>query len=313
MSNNVTRFLYKLLLLGIVLYGLDFLIGRALNHFFFTQKYGLDYRVTYSLNETKADLLIFGSSKAKHHYDPKVFEDSTHLSYYNTGREGTNILYQYAILKCILKRYQPKIIILDITRKTFSAANAGERISLLLPYYRSHPEIRDLLDSKSPFEKIKRISHIYPFNGMIYNILARNTTFLKKKGYDENDRGYVPVKKGNPDYLQSLLKDSLYTQIPYYTIDSPSVATFEKFAKDCEDANVRLYVITSPYIGTKYLADPSSQIAKSICEKHKATFIDDSFLPGISDNLDYFRDGDHLDDEGAAAFSKQIAGVIKRR
>ena len=40
---------------------------------------------------TKADLLVFGSSRANHHYVPEVFEDSLKLTFYNTGKDGSGI------------------------------------------------------------------------------------------------------------------------------------------------------------------------------------------------------------------------------
>jgi hypothetical protein len=44
--------------------------------------------VTYSVEGTKADLLIFGSSRANRHYLPDNFEKRMNLSCFNIGQEG---------------------------------------------------------------------------------------------------------------------------------------------------------------------------------------------------------------------------------
>ncbi len=83
------------------------------------------------------------------------------MSCYNTGRDGKIIFYNYAVLKSILKRYTPKIAILDFNREEFS--NDGEsydRLSSLFPYYYNHPEIRPILKLKNPLKKLKLFKNI---------------------------------------------------------------------------------------------------------------------------------------------------------
>jgi len=35
-----------------------------------------NYRTTYVMDSTKADILVFASSRASHHYVPEIFEDT---------------------------------------------------------------------------------------------------------------------------------------------------------------------------------------------------------------------------------------------
>ena len=129
--------------------GVDFIIGNLLRKLYFSQISGLLHRTTYSIDKTEADILIFGSSRANHHYDSKLFEESTGQYTYNTGRDGNFIFYQTALLKSILKRYKPKQIILDFEGTFAFNQNDYDRIAALLPYYKSHKEIRDIVLLKS--------------------------------------------------------------------------------------------------------------------------------------------------------------------
>jgi len=86
----------------------DFLIGKTLRYIYFNETSGLDYRTTFAIDSTKADIIVFGASRANHHYVPTIFQDSLKMTFYDVGRDGQSIFYHLAILKAILKRYTPK-------------------------------------------------------------------------------------------------------------------------------------------------------------------------------------------------------------
>src|SRR5579885_1123861 len=73
-------FLIRLFSFVVMLFLLDFVIGSALRYFYFKQDSGLLYRTTYSMDSTRAEILIFGSSTANHHYVPGLFTNNLHLS-----------------------------------------------------------------------------------------------------------------------------------------------------------------------------------------------------------------------------------------
>ncbi len=178
------RFLMKLLIITSLIMIFDLGIGSVLRTFYFRQESGTCYRTTYSVDSTLADILVIGSSRANHGYVPEIFENRLASTFYNTGKDGNYILYNYAIFKAITKRYNPKMIIFDIRPEDF-AYNAYEydRLSLLLPYYQAHPEIAEIVSLKGPFEKIKLRSAIYPYNSMIFRIVMGNLEYNKKESW----------------------------------------------------------------------------------------------------------------------------------
>ena len=114
-KNAYLYFTAKMILLLFIIFLLDFSIGQILRYFYFKSECGRQYRATYAIEKTTADVLIFGSSRAYHHYIPPLIENKLKQSCYNTGSPGQYLLYNYATLKAVLKRYTPKIIILDVT------------------------------------------------------------------------------------------------------------------------------------------------------------------------------------------------------
>ncbi|HEY1870110.1 MAG TPA: hypothetical protein VGG71_03575, partial [Chitinophagaceae bacterium] len=119
-SSVYLLFFTRFLVLLVTVFLLDLIIGSVLKKFYFQQESGLDYRSTYSIEKTTADVLIFGSSTANHDYIPEIFGKVLGIPSYNVGRDGTSVFYDYSILKMILKRYSPKIIILDFDKQEFS-------------------------------------------------------------------------------------------------------------------------------------------------------------------------------------------------
>ena len=66
-----------------VLFLCDRGIGYLMKYLYFNQQSGDGYLITYAIDSTQADVLILGSSRAKHSYDPEIFEDSAALSCFN--------------------------------------------------------------------------------------------------------------------------------------------------------------------------------------------------------------------------------------
>jgi hypothetical protein len=281
---------------------LDFTIGRILHHFYFTQSAGFDFRTTTSIEKTEADILIFGSSRANHHYVPEVFEDSLKMTFYNTGRDGISIFYQLAVLKSVLQRYKPKIIIFDYIGSFGKDKIQYERLSCLLPYYRTHPEIRKIIELRSPYEKIKLISETYPFNSHIVRIVIGNLGINKKRRQD--DKGYIPIFN---EWQTEV--DSAQT-IPLYVVDSQKVIAFQEFIKQVKESGVKVFVVYSPLF-LKFKMSQEIEICKNICSNEKIPFWDFSRDTSFHNHKYLFYDINHLNHKGAKIFSSIIATKIK--
>ncbi len=300
-NNQFLLFFTKLIFLVVVVFVFDFAIGNTLKYFYFKQESGLQYRTTYALEKTKADMLVLGSSRANHHYYPKVFEKGLDMSFYNAGRDGSYIFYQYAMLKGILKRYTPKIVILDFMKKEFAREPGSyDRLSSLLPYYDNHPEIRPIIRLKSKFEEFKLLSQIYPYNSSMLTIAIGNTVYNKKREQDID--GYIPLKNEWSASLKSV-------KVINYEFDSLKVKTYQSFINDCRNAGVKLYIVCSPSFEKDESPDKSVKMAKEIALKNNVAFIDFSNNP-IFFNNQLFTDIDHLNNTGAIKFSEILVGEI---
>ena len=281
----------------------DLIIGGIFNKFYRSQTSGWEYRTKYSIEDTKADILIFGASRAQQQYNPTYFEERMQQTCYNVGRDGEPIFYYYAVLKGILSRHLPKMIILDIENSVFKESEASyDRISILLPFYKSHPEMRSIIDLRGPYEKYKLQSSIYPYNSMLLKIVNGN---IKSGTKDKEDiNGYVPL-------LRSLNEPARTVDLSKpYNVDSNKLNCYKAFIYDCKKANIKLYIINSPYYFNSIGRDSSMEIAKDIAYKSAIDFIDFSKDEFFLKSPHLFDDTVHVNMAGSTIFSNKVIDSI---
>jgi len=304
-TNDVLKFFLKLLLLLVMIKAIDMAIGSVLRHFYFRQSSGLEYRTTYSMEKTTADLIVLGSSRANHHYPPDVFEKKLDLSFYNAGRDGEHIFYHYAVLKSMLKRYTPKVVLLDFNNaELIQGKEKYDRISSLLPYYKTHEEIRTLIELKSPYEKLKLFSSIYPFNSDLFTIAIGNTEANKNR--DPDFKGYVPLSRKWKEAIQQ------NNGAGNTAIDTVQVNIYKAFINDCLSRKIKLYVICSPYFIQFTNVDSSLIIAKNIAAQNHVSFLDYSGDTSFTKHPELFDDPSHLNADGAKIFANKLADEINK-
>lgn len=303
-KKNYKKYLLSTVLFILMLVAVDFVAGKILKHFYQRQKSGWDYSTMYSVERTTADVLIFGASRAQQQYNPLFIEDTLHLSCYNVGRDGMSMPYHYAVLQSVLKRYTPKIIVLDCEYGMLKEAAASyERLSSLLPFYKDHPEMRATIELRSPFEKYKLLSGIYPYNSQIFRIISGNIP--KKK--EEDIKGYLMLERS----LNHPIKT--YDLTNQYPLDTMKIKMLEGFIDDCRRKNVQLFFVCGPYYMKTVGNDYSQTVVKEIAAKKKVDFIDYANLQNFQTNPALFDDTVHVNYEGSKIFSAMVAAELKKR
>ena len=291
-SHNIMKIIVFLL----IIISFDIIIGKTLEYFYFQQDSGFLYRTTYALEETNADLLVFGSSKANHHYEPEIFKKRLNTSFYNAGRDGNTIFYHNALLKGILTRYSPKVVILDLTNCEFSVdRTVYDRLSSLLPYYKKHHEMRSTIELRSPYEKFKLLSEIYPYNSSLFSILIGNLDYNKTRVEDKE--GFVPLYGGWGEQIANTNNSAKYD------LDTNLIAAYESFIRICKNADIKLEIVSSPSFVNLQYEDYSIKVAKEIAKKYKINFFDYSNNQFFINSPSVFMDPGHLNVDGAKIFS----------
>lgn len=291
-------FIVKLVLFICLLIGADALIGKGLKQMYFQQQGEDFYYTTKTLDLQDSTLLILGSSRARNHYNPRIFRDSLGMSCYNAGRSGCFLVYQSAQLDLILDRYAPKVIVLEVTPYDMNPGEGDyDRLSGLLPY-QHHASWKKVMEKKSVFEPIKCLSSIYPYNSLLLK-MTKNTT---DRG-EFRDDGFQPLSGvwtgeygdtngGASDGVSEIKRDEMV-----------------HIVERCKEKNVQLIMVTSPFYG-HFTFSKTLAVTDSICKANNIPYI--SFL-----NREEFKDatlfstGDHLNEKGANLFSSEMASLLK--
>lgn len=296
-------FVLKLLAFFIVVYSIDLLIGYSLKKYYFRQEAGYDFQTTYSLEKTNAEMLIFGSSRAVNVFDPEKLGKSLGVTCYNVGRYGEPVFYHYAILKGVLKRYKPTMVLLSFDAGNFSKNQESyDRLSVLLPYYSNHPEIRSIVALKGPFEKLKLLSNIYPYNSLLLSTISGNMEGSKIKYYHSN--GFVPLEKTFKGPLQT------FDYTKEAELDTAKINIFKSFLQDCINSNIQLFIFCPPYMINPIGTDHSIIAGKRIAEEYHIKFFDYSRDTFFTNKSHLFADFRHLNNSGVELFSYSVGERI---
>lgn len=300
------KIILKLAVFFVLLVVLDLVAGAVIRKIYSKQNHGGGYRITYVLEKATPDIIILGSSKANHHYIATVMQDSLKATCYNAGRDGNFISYANAETNSILKRYHPKVIILDILDDEFEKRSykIEDRVSSLLPYYKTHPEIREIVDLKSPLEKYKLLSGMYTFNSLLVPTIT-GALDLNNRKEEEKTLGYIPLN-GSWDGEMSII-DSRNERL-----DSNKVKALKNIITACNEKKVKLVIVVSPTY-KKFTQDynPTVALAAKMADSSKVYFWNYLQDTTYLNHKNLFIDIRHLNHDGATVFTADVIRKIK--
>ena len=305
MNKGYFKFAYKLLILLAIMFTVDRIGGSIMAYFYEKEPQGDAAAFSHAIENPNEDILIYGSSRALHTYDPRVFQKQLNFSCFNCGRNASTIIYHAAILPSALSRKGPlpKAIVLDITPKELSWRNGedGNAIlaSMILPYVNKNKQFEKMAKDLFPKELIKaKVSKLYPYNSMILNII-RNYSAKS----NDNIEGYVPLFGTKASHQPISL--NFNAEVDNYAKDK-----LEFFIKEVTSRHIPLYVIISPAFVNPF-PDTKSEIATKELLAHYHVPLWDYSIDTTFQKRKYFYDNVHLNENGATVFSNFIAKRIK--
>ena len=305
MTNQYIKFAYKLLILLVIMFAIDRVGGALMAYYFEKEPLGDAAAFSHAIENPKEDILIYGSSRALHTYDPRVFRQSTGMSCFNCGRNASTIIYHSAIISSALNQpdHKPKAIILDLTPKELSwrSGEDGNDIlaGMILPYVAKNKQFEAMAEDLFPKELIKaKVSKLYPYNSMILSII-RN---YSKKGND-NIQGFQPLKGSKVDATPPSI--AMNAEIDRYAKDK-----LEYFVKSVTDQHIPLFVIVSPIYLQPYPETESLKESKKILAKYNVPLWDYQFDSAYVKKA-LFYDNVHMNTKGSEMFSQMIAKRVE--
>lgn len=256
----------------------------------------------FALNDIH-DVLIFGSSRAKHHYDTPFLSDTLALNVYNAGADGSGIILATGLCELAISRYKPKLIIYDVTFSFDIIENPQDNnnvryIKWLKPYYKS-PAISSIIKDVKKEEWYKVHSGLIRYNSSLIT-MAQDYFISKELG----NNGFEPMK-GQLSELEVNMFSNKKEAIP--SVDSLKLKYVEKFITLAQTNKIPIVFIKSPRLGAK--DSDILQPVKDICSRYQVPFWD--YRSNVLFQKPYFFcDHSHLNAEGARVFSRAVVEEI---
>lgn len=244
----------------------------------------------------KHDILILGSSRARHHYDAPFLSNKLGLDVYNAGFDGNGVVLAYGILEIILERYHPQLIIYDVEPafdiNVYAEDNNHKRyISRLKPYFR-HKVIGDIIKDVSTEEWYKVHSGMMRYNMSILTMLAEG-----RRNSQDHNKGFSPL-------------NGIYDREPIKTDNKAEIDTFKleyinKLITLAQERLIPIVLVASPKYGQINSAD--IEPVKGICADKGVTFLDYYADEEFQCHKELFNEPMHLNADGARSFSEKLA------
>ncbi len=304
-------FIIKCLVILISLVCIDFLVGR-LGDWIILKEADKNYtgntaRLNYSLNGAKEDIVILGSSEAACAYMPSLItkrlleETGKNYSAYNAGTTNQGISFCYCVERGLIKRYKPKVLVLDLVWNYLNPIDKDLNNTMLSPtrpYSKINPYVKDLLrqnDGKK--EKILSYSNMYRFNSEIIKFV----TLLSKS---EVSDGHISYKKKLP---QNSIKEIEVCNDN--TLIKSAVDDFENFIRLAQVNGVKVVCTVTPKYREMPITSDSYLRMLEVCKEYEIP-VCEIYKDSVFDNPLLFYNYAHLNNEGAVMATNILVDTL---
>src|ERR1051326_2702009 len=151
---------------------MDFAIGASLGRLYRRTHTGESGGLINDALSRQVQVLLLGSSRMRHHAMPVVLNRKLSLTAYNAGMDGQDFLYAVMLFDLWQRsNAPPKAIILNIDADSFQKSDEElQRAGVFSFYYDDSPLVRQILNERSRFERMKFLSRAYRANGKVLAI-----------------------------------------------------------------------------------------------------------------------------------------------
>ena len=257
-------------------------------------------------NKVTDEVIIFGSSRAEHHYNAQMISDSLGISCYNCGEGGCGIILAYGRLLMLTERYTPKAIIYEVTPSfDFLVGQDNHKYLGRLKQHYERIGIDGIFLSVDPTERYKMLSGMYRHNS---SFLQNLIVYFTKYSTDTGIKGFRAINE-EMDTMKIRKDEIQYDSRKGYVYDSLKIQYIEKFLEKTREMKL-VFVVSPMWYGQDTLV---LEPIKRICEKRNSPLIDFSNSPKYVHHNEYFKDGTHLNARGADEFTRDLIEELKKR
>ena len=295
------RFIIKIVVFFLIIAVIDQIGGRFLKYLDSHSQYGDTFTREYITSRCTEDVIIMGSSRGNHHYDPQIINDSLNLSCYNCAYDALGILNMYGRYLLMIRTHTPKILIYDIFAPNEIYGDEKDHLKFLdgMKQYANTPQVMGIFDDIAPMEHYKLQSRLYQYNTKLFYMLSE----IRGK-WTPAKLGYIPLD-GTMEHQPKPYSAEYTNQEP----DSVKLKYMRKLIHDAQTKGTKVILCISP----RYGASPNGDLAPIIklAKEEQVPLLNHYTDKRFTTKKEYFKDSFHLNRIGATAYTKMIASEIK--
>ena len=297
------RYVFKILIFLLLMVLIDRGVGYTLSYMADHARGGYIGHHNYIVNDSRDDVLVFGSSRAIHHYNTPMMQDSLGLTCYNCGQDGEGIVLFYAWWQLITQRYHPRLVIYEVTPGYDLMAGDSNRLSGWLKGLYDHEAVQRICDDIDPTERYKMMSMLYRYNSKFHQILLDYFHPVHTI-----DRGFLPVDSELDPLAVKTDDQQAAAAAREVKLDSLKLSYFDAMLDGA--GTTRFVFVCSPsWYGTQ---DPELDALKALARRHSVPVLDYSASSAYVHQDRYFYDGYHLNARGADQFTRTLIADLRR-
>ena len=295
------RFIIKIVVYFLIIAVIDQIGGRFLKYLDSHSQYGDTFTREYITSRCTEDVIIMGSSRGNHHYDPQIINYSLNLSCYNCAYDALGILNMYGRYLLMIRTHTPKILIYDIFAPNEIYGDEKDHLKFLdgMKQYANTPQVMGIFDDIAPMEHYKLQSRLYQYNTKLFYMLSE----IRGK-WTPAKLGYIPLD-GTMEHQPKPYSAEYTNQEP----DSVKLKYMRKLIHDAQTKGTKVILCISP----RYGASPNGDLDPIIklAKEEQVPLLNHYTDKRFTTKKEYFKDSFHLNRIGATAYTKMIASEIK--
>lgn len=298
-------------LLTVLVFGLDAMITSGLRRIK-TSQYGASNRIMEG--KVNAQIVVTGSSRAVSHYDPRIIETQTGRSAFNLGRNGSQTDMQVAVLKAYLEHNRkPDLVIHNLDAFTFVTTREVYAPAQYVPYLCDEEIYRPLRQINPDTWKDRYVPlYGYVVDDMNFSWILGLKGFVGWSPREDFFLGFNPrSKKWTEDFQRFKAENPDGVS---WGIEPAAIQLMDDLIRLCQQRAIQLIFVYSPeYAEMQKLTKNRIEVFDNfhrLADRNQVPLWDYSDWSFASDT-NYFTNSQHLNAEGAAIFSVDVANRLK--
>ena len=303
------KLVIKIIVFTIVFVVVDYAIGCL---FKTIQNKVIEYPINYGNAYLKAvyaiddDVVIVGESRAHCHFVPSILEDSLHLSVVNVATDGSYMSQQAAVIRMMLKRYVPRVIIWEVNPVSLMGKEHEDELLSALdltPFYLTDSLSKCLINQRGLYESIKMKSNAYRYNNKLVGLLL----ILSEGVRDDYLKGYKQLSATG--YIYPTKREQNFTD----DVSQFNVDLLKSTLEYIHDKGCGVILVSSPQFESSNLNETQqSKVFNSLVDSLDVLYLDHRYVEQFQNDSSLYKDCSHLNERGATAYMYFLIPELKK-